>query len=161
MESNLNLSRLDTCLEKIAENKSTKLNQIKKEQELQELSQCSFKPKTTTNMSKSTSQVDVRGMNKYMENVNRKKRLDEAKEERKREVFGMAEGGALKTYYTTDDKGKYTKPQPFNIRERDESKIWALKEEIEQDFNQKYTFKPSTLEGVNKHLIMEVLNDES
>jgi len=49
-------------------------------------------------MSKCTSQVDVRGMNKYMENVNRKKRLDQAKEERKREVFGIAEGGALKTY---------------------------------------------------------------
>jgi len=89
-------------------------------------------------MSKSNSQVDVRGMNKYMENVNRKKRLDEAREERKREVFGIAEGGSLKTYYTTDERGqKFTKQQPFNIKEKDETKIWALKEEIEQEFNSK------------------------
>lgn len=75
-------------------------------------------------MSKSNSQVDVRGMNKYMENVNRKKRIEEAKEERKREVFGIAEGGALKTYYTTDERGqKFTKQQPFNIRERDDTKL--------------------------------------
>jgi len=32
---------------------------------------------------------------------------------------------------------------------------------MEEEFAQKCTFKPHTLEGVNKHLIMEVLCDES
>jgi len=96
-----------------------------------------------------------------MENINRKKRLDLEEQERKKQVFGIAEGGSLKTYYTTDEKGqKYTKQQPFNIKDRDDSKIWALKEELENDFSQKYTFKPNTLEGINKHLIMEVLNED-
>lgn len=99
VESNLNVSRIDHALEVLTENKENKLNQIKKELELQELSQCSFKPKITKNLSKSSTQVDVRGMNSYMENVNRKKKLDEMKEERKKQVFGIAEGGSLKTYY--------------------------------------------------------------
>lgn len=106
VESNLNVSRIDQALEKFAENKETKLNQMKKELELQELTQCSFKPKTTKNLSKSSTQVDVRGMNNQMENINRKKKLDEMKEERKKQVFGIAEGGSLKTFYTTDEKGQ-------------------------------------------------------
>jgi hypothetical protein len=33
-----------------------------------------------------------------MENLDRKKKLDEMKEERKKQVFGIAEGGSLKTW---------------------------------------------------------------
>lgn len=66
VESNLNASRIDQALEKIADNKEIKLNQLKKELELQELSKCSFKPVTNKhlNPSKSSKHVDVKGMNK-------------------------------------------------------------------------------------------------
>jgi len=80
-----------------------------------------------------------------------------------KEVFGYAGGAELKAYHTVDERGnKYTVPQPFKLTEKDNSKktkTEMLKEQQENKFKQDCTFKPKTLEGANKDLIMEVLVD--
>jgi len=66
----------------------------------------------------------------------------------------------LKTYYTTDERGNtFTKPKPFNIKEKDVNKLAELRVEDEMKFSNQCTFKPKTLEGVNRNLILEVLEE--
>jgi len=61
-----------------------------------ELNQCSFKP-TINRKVPSKEEVEVKGMQTFLEHVNRIKLKEEEKENRRKEVFGIAEGGHLKT----------------------------------------------------------------
>jgi len=96
-------------------------------------------------------------MDKFIENVLRKKQKDEDLENRKKEVFGT---GNKKVSYMINEKGqKVTKVSPFNIKEASHNKLEKTRKEIEDQYKTECTFKPKTLEGVNKNLIMEVLNE--
>lgn len=104
-KSNYSKDNLDNVISSYQESKEQKLLQMKQELEYSELHQCTFKPKTKKLNENFKKDVEVKGMQNYLEHIQKIRQKEIDKENRLKEVFGVAQGGSLKSYVTTDERG--------------------------------------------------------
>lgn len=109
----ISVSDPDECknkVDQILQNKSQKILQMQRENQVKEVEECTFNPKINKEKKAAVAKNDVvvvNGLGKHLERTERAKKLKEEKEEREKEAFQIK----------TKPKSSlgYTVPQPFSF----------------------------------------------
>lgn len=115
--------------------------------------ECSFQPEINRNVPnfESNKPMVMKGMAKYLEQMEKARKAKRDKEEREKEVFITGENWSRDNLITV--------PKPFklsyqNIRKKDD-----IKKQREMQEMKECTFKPKTNESKNREIIKQLLKD--
>ncbi len=124
--------------------KEKKLEEIKRQSEQEELRACTFRPEANLARIDHDKQVQIRGLERFLELKELAKKQEEERKEREEKVFRLNP--------KQDPEQHYTVPQPFNLhpvtltQSTKEIKIAKIKQEISERERQDLTFQPRITE---------------
>ena len=124
--------------------------QMKREQEYEELKECTFTPLVNEELPQARSDgkpVVVRGLGRHLELRERAHRIEEEKRERAAKVF-LEDAAAIRPE-------PYTKPEPFNLSQGVPSRV--KKEIYTGQLNKECTFTPKTNAAASRRKVGRLL----
>jgi len=135
--------KITTQIKEREQKKAEEREQKKRNLEYEEMKECTFKPSTTV-FSEQKEPISVKGIGRYLELKEKKRKYERELKEREKELFGYSEK------YDRREVHK-TVPQPFNL-----SKCSC------KGTDQKlHTFQPETNEGKNKKFLRNLASEAS
>ena len=152
VESSLNpKENLMSAIQKEQQKRKQKEEEIKKQSEYTDFNECTFKPEVNKGIKAKTNEiVEIKGLGRHIELVEKKKLLEKEKKEREEQVFWLKN----KIKFQSNENGNYTIPEPFTLSKPKLGDIEKRKEEIIREQMAEYTFQPSINEK-NKFGIRE------
>ena len=146
----------NNMLERINEemqNKNNKIKMMQKMKENKDIEQCNFTPEINKEMPDfdNNKPMYMKGMAKYLEQMEKARQAKRDKEQREKEVFITGEGWSKHNGITV--------PKPFKLSYQNNQKADMIKKEIEKEARKECYFKPKTNESKNREIIKKLLNE--
>lgn len=115
--------------------------------------ECSFQPEINKNVPnfESNKPMVMKGMAKYLEQMEKARKAKRDKEEREKEVFITGENWSRDNLITV--------PKPFKLSYQNIKKKDDIKKQREMQEMKECTFKPKTNESKNREIIKQLLKD--
>ena len=146
----------NNMLERINEemqNKNNKIKMMQKMKENKDIEQCNFTPEINKEMPDfdNNKPMYMKGMAKYLEQMEKARQAKRDKEQREKEVFITGEGWSKHNGITV--------PKPFKLSYQNNQKMDMIKKEREKEARKECYFKPKTNESKNREIIKKLLNE--
>ena len=146
----------NNMLERINEemqNKNNKIKMMQKMKENKDIEQCNFTPEINKEMPDfdNNKPMYMKGMAKYLEQMEKARQAKRDKEQREKEVFITGEGWSKHNGITV--------PKPFKLSYQNNQKADMIKKEREKEARKECYFKPKTNESKNREIIKKLLNE--
>jgi hypothetical protein len=146
----------NNMLERINEemqNKNNKIKMMQKMKENKDIEQCNFTPEINKEMPDfdNNKPMYMKGMAKYLEQMEKARQAKRDKEQREKEVFITGEGWSKHNGITV--------PKPFKLSYQNNQKMDMIKKEREKEARKECYFKPKTNESKNREIIKRLLNE--
>ena len=146
----------NNMLERINEemqNKNNKIKMMQKMKENKDIEQCNFTPEINEKVPDfdNNKPMYMKGMAKYLEQMEKARQAKRDKEQREKEVFITGEGWSKHNGITV--------PKPFKLSYQNNQKMDMIKKEREKEARKECYFKPKTNESKNREIIKRLLNE--
>lgn len=121
--------------------------------EKKDIAECKFKPEINKNAPnfENNKPMLMKGMSRYLEQMEKARKAKRDKEEREKEVFITGENWSRDNLITV--------PKPFKLSYQNAKKKDEAKRDRECQEMKECTFKPKTNESKNREIIKQLLKD--
>ncbi|KRX08474.1 hypothetical protein PPERSA_12955 [Pseudocohnilembus persalinus] len=148
--SKYNVKTVNQALQEAQIEKEKKIEQLKQMWEYEQLKECTFQPQINSKQIKGNN-IEVKGMDKYMQyrELHKKQIIDQ--KERESKVFN------LEKKYDASKRKQKTEPKDFKLSKGNPNKLKQLRQELLEKEREECTFKPQTNYQKDRELINKIL----